>query len=126
MSVCLTKKQSEFFKFITEFKAKNGFYPGQTEAARILNRSAPAIGFLYGSLFLRGVFTDGKPQTRFHANAHVRVERKAKAVKKPAAKKPAAKKPVTNGELATLLVKLLSGGNVSRDAAISAILSASE
>lgn len=117
MSVCLTRKQSEFFKFITDYREKNGYYPGQTEAARILNRSAPAIGFLYGSLFLRGVFTDGKPQTRFHANAHVRLEQKAKVAKKAAVKK-AAEKPVANKQVAALLIKLLSGEKInSKEAA---------
>lgn len=108
-SVCLTKKQANFFKFISDFKTKNGFYPEISLAARELKLAPAGVVNYYGSLFLRGVFSDGKPQTRFHADAHSRSESKAN---KPAQKKPVVKKIDKQAQVAALLVKLLSGEKV--------------
>lgn len=114
MSVCLTQKQARFYKYISEFKSKNGFYPEISLAARELGIKPAGVINYYGGLFLRGVFSDGKPQTRFHANAHVRVEQKAKAAKKVVTKKTSVKK-VDKQKIAVALFKLLAGEDATSD-----------
>lgn len=117
MSVCLTQKQARFYKYISEFKSKNGFYPEINLAARELGIKPAGVINYYGGLFLRGVFSDGKPQTRYHANAHARTEitkKRAVAAKKKnvVAEKLGLKKPPTQKQMADLLVRLLSDTNI--------------
>lgn len=122
-NVCLTKKQAAFFKYITEYKKKNGYYPGLSQAATDLNRSPQNITCFYGTLFLRGAFTDGRAQSQYHADSHYRSDllkdnaAKARAAKKPAQKKPEQKKSVPAGrkQIAALLVKLLAGEDMGQD-----------
>jgi hypothetical protein len=111
--VCLTAKQERWFNLFVKFHKENGSLPNPSQATALLRAegircSSPSITQMYGTLFLKGAFNDGKPLTstlrRIHATNNVDVFDASKAQFNP--------KPVVVGRaaakakgLATLGVK---------------------
>lgn len=120
--VCLTDRQQKFYNYFINHYKSNGCFPNPTEAARDMNVSSPAVSAMYGTLLLKGVFSNGQPLTSTYKARHnatpVAALDLAKFKFTPKAKvkaaKPKAEKPKTidNQKIATLLFRLMSGENL--------------
>lgn len=131
-SVCLTEKQKKFYNYFVNYYKSNGFLPNMSQTARDMKVHSGTAAAVYGALLLKGVFTRGQALTRLNRARHNTVSVQAlniadikvdiKPRERKVAQTVANNRPVTNKQLADLLVKLLSGGDTSRDGAINAIL----
>jgi len=116
-TVCLTSRQQKFYDYFVGFYKKNGAFPNPTEAARDLKTSGPSVSAMYGSLLLKGCFTNGQPivstRDRKHNTvkvvplniAEIKVEFKPRA--KPQAKPKQNKEVQRRLLIAKLLMDLL-------------------
>lgn len=68
--VCLTDKQQKFYNYFINYYKNNGMFPNVTTAARELGCSSTAAAAYYGTLLLKGAFTNGQPLTRTNKARH--------------------------------------------------------
>jgi hypothetical protein len=121
-SVCLTARQQRFYNYILKYHKDNGFFPNPCQMSRDMKCNPGVASATYGTLLLKGAFTNGNPHTVSHHRKHnttkvqplniaeIKVEVKAK----PKAKK-VQKSQVTKQQIAALLMRLLGEDTVNAE-----------
>jgi hypothetical protein len=118
MGVCLTKKQEQFFKFVQNYHKENGTFPTPSQASRLLKKTGSSISSLYGTLLLKGAFTDTGPLTDSAQNGHsggirpldiTQLKFNPRTIRKgrPASSASILRKVSSNAKIADALVRLL-------------------
>lgn len=125
-SVCLTDRQQKFYNYIINFYKSNGCFPNASQSARDLKWNVGVVTAAYGTLLLKGVFSNGQPLTVTYKARHsttpvqslnlanFKMDPKPAPVKKAAAKKPA-KNKIDKQKIALALIKLLSGEDAQKE-----------
>ena len=118
-NACLTTRQKKFYEYFTTFYKKNGYFPNASQAARDLDSSGPSVAAMYGTLFLKGAFTNGQALTDSYAPRHNTVKVEAfnvSGVKFKVQQKQAKPRQYTEKQVATMLRRLL--GNAADSSVI--------
>lgn len=125
-TVCLTDRQQKFYNYFINFYKSNGMFPNMTTTAREMGCNAGVAAATYGTLLLKGCFTDGQPLTRTNKARHtatpIQPVNLANFKLDPPPRRRAVTQQATNSkniskrQLATLLVKLLSEDKIDTKA----------
>lgn len=128
--VCLTDRQQKFYNYFVNYYKSNGMFPNMSTTSREMGCNTGVAAATYGTLLLKGCFTNGQPLTRTNkarhnatpiqpvnlANFKLDPVPRRRTPSKPKEEAKVDSKNITRKQLADLLVKLLSDDKVDTKA----------